>query len=176
MLRKILYAVAGFVALVVVVGFLLPRQIHVERSQVIDRPAATVFPLVNSLKRFNEWSPWADVDPAAKLTFAGPESGVGSSLHWEGNKKIGIGTDTIVESVADRHVGLTLDFGGSQATSSINLVAEGAGTKVTWTLDLDVGVNPLGRYAGLFMDRMIGPDYERGLARLKVLAEATPQP
>jgi len=172
MLKKILYAIAVLVGVLVAIGFVLPRQVHVERSVSIARPAADVFPLANSLRRFNDWSPWVDIDPAAKVTFAGPDSGVGASMHWAGNSKVGTGTDTIVESVADRHVGLELDFGPQgKATSSIGLAPAGGGTTVTWTLDMDVGAGPIGRYFGLFMDRIIGPDYERGLGRLKVLAE-----
>jgi len=177
MLKKILYAVAAIVGVLVAVGFVLPRQVHVERSVSIARPATEVFPLTNSLSRFNDWSPWADIDPAAKITFAGPDSGVGASMHWTGNSKVGTGTDTIVESVADRHVGLELEFSGrDKARSSIELVPAGGGTTVTWTFDMDAGVGPVGRYFGLLMDKFIGPDYERGLGRLKSLAEAAPRP
>jgi hypothetical protein len=173
MFRKILYAVFAIIAVLVVVGFVLPRQVHVERSIVVDRPPPAVFPYANSLRRFNEWSPWADIDPAAKITFDGPDSGVGSRMHWAGNKKVGVGTDTIVESAENRHVGLELDFGPQgKATSTIELTPTGGGTRVRWTLDMDVGAGPVGRYVGLFMDRIIGPDYERGLAKLKHLAEA----
>ena len=171
MLKKILYVILALVGVLLAVGFVLPRQVHVERSVSIDKPAAELFPLANSLRRFNEWSPWVDIDPAAKITFAGPDSGVGASMHWAGNSKVGTGTDTIVESVPDRHVGLELDFGQGKAKSSIDLAPATAGTKVTWTLDMDLGAGPIGRYFGLFLDGMIGPDYERGLGRLKALAE-----
>jgi hypothetical protein len=96
-------------------------------------------------------------------------------MHWVGNSKVGTGTDTILESVADRHVGLELDFGPQgKAKSSIELVPAGGGTTVTWTFDMDAGAGPIGRYFGLFMDRLIGPDYARGLGRLKALAESAP--
>ena len=177
MLKKILYVVAALVGVLVAVGFVLPRQVHVERSVSIGRPPADVFPLANSLKRFNEWSPWKDIDPTAQITFSGPDSGVGSSMHWAGNRQIGTGTDTIIASDTDRQVRLELDFGPQgKATSAIQFAPASDGTTVTWTLDMDVGASPVGRYAGLFMDRIIGPDYERGLARLKALAEAPPRP
>ena len=176
MLKAILYSIAAILGTLLVVGMLLPRQVHVERSVSVARPPAEVFPLANSLKRFNEWSPWRDIDPAAKITFSGPDSGVGSSMHWDGNKQIGTGTDTIIASLPDRQVRLELDFGPQgKATSAIELAPADGGTRVTWTLDMDVGSGPVGRYAGLFMDRIIGPDYERGLAKLKALAES-PRP
>jgi hypothetical protein len=176
MLKKVLLVVVAVVALLVVVGLLLPRTVHVERSARIATPPATVFPLVNSMARFNEWSPWKDLDPHARMTLSGPAEGVGASLHWEGNSQIGVGSDAIIESVPDQHVGLLLEFGGGRSTASINLASEEPGTLVTWTLDMDLGANPFFRYMGLFMDRLIGPDFERGLSRLKALAEATPRP
>ncbi len=175
MLKKILYVIVALVGVLVAVGFVLPRHVHVERSVSIARPAGEMFPRVNSLRKFNDWSPWVDIDPAAVITFSGPDSGVGASMHWAGNRKIGTGSDTIIESVADRHVGLELDFGGQgKSKSSIELEPAVGGTKVTWTLDMDLGAGPIRRYFGLFMDGMIGPDYERGLGRLKTLAEAPP--
>ena len=81
-----------------------------------------------------------------------------------------------MESVPDRHVGLELDFGAQgKSKSAIEFEPAAGGTKVTWTLDMDLGAGPVGRYFGLFLDGMIGPDYERGLGRLKTLAEAKPQ-
>lgn len=176
MLKKILLGLLAVVALLAVVGLLLPRTVHVERSARIAKPPAVVFPLVNSMARFNEWSPWKELDPNARMTVSGPAEGVGSSLHWEGNSQIGVGSDTIIESVQDRRVGLALEFGGGRSTAALSLAAEEPGTLVTWTLEMDLGANPLFRYMGLFMDRLIGPDFERGLSRLKALAEAAPPP
>ena len=177
MLKKLLGALLVVVIVLVGGAYLLPREVHVQRSTVIDRPAAAVFPLVNSLHRFNEWSPWRQLDPNVKITFSGPDSGVGSTMAWTGNSKVGRGTQVITESVPDQRVSSDIDFGdmgGGKAAWAVT--AEGPATEVVWSLDVDLGNNPIGRYMGLFMDKTVGPDYERGLKSLKTLAEAAPAP
>jgi len=167
MLKKLLGALLIVIIVLVGVAYMLPREAHVERSIVIDRPVATVFPLLNSLKRFNEWSPWAQYDSNMKMTFSGPDSGPGAAMHWAGNSKVGTGDEIITESIPDKRVSMDLSF-GEMGTS------DGSSTTVVWTLDASVGNNPIGRYMGLLMDKMVGPDYERGLASLKSLAEKAP--
>ncbi len=175
MVRKLLTAVVVIVVVLVGGAYLLPREVHVERSIVIDRPAAAVFPLLNSPKRFNEWSPWKDLDPNVQMRYTGPETGTGAMMAWSGNSKVGKGSQVITDSVQDQRVRTDLDFGEmGTARAEWQLSTEGAGTKVRWTLDSDVGNNPIGRYMGLFMDRMVGPDYERGLRQLKALVEKAP--
>ena len=175
MLKKILGALLIVVIVLVGVAYMLPREAHVERSIVIDRPAAAIFPLVNSLKRFNEWSPWAQYDPNVKMSFTGPDTGPGAAMHWVGNSKVGTGDQMITESIPDKRVNTDLTF-GDMATSKASwlLTSEGSSTTVVWTLDSTLGNNPAFRYMGLFMDKMVGPDYERGLAQLKSLAEKAP--
>lgn len=175
MFRKILVGLVAAAVLLAGVAYLLPRQIHVERTITVERPAADVYPLVASMHRFNEWSPWSTLDPTMQLTYSGPDSGVGSKMAWSGNSKVGVGSDLIVAAIPNERVDVALQFGAQgPARSSFLLVPSSTGTGVTWTLDLDLGMNPIGRYFGLLMDRMIGPDYERGLARLKALAERAP--
>jgi hypothetical protein len=175
MLKKLLGSLVVVIVVLVAGAYLLPRKVHVERSIVVNRPAAVVFPLVNSFRRFNEWSPWAALDPNVRTTYSGPEAGVGARMEWAGNSKVGTGSQVIRESVADRRVATDLDFGGrGPAKAAWLLSPEGAGTRVLWTLDLDVGNSPLGRYMGLLMDGMVGPDYARGLAQLKALAAKAP--
>jgi Polyketide cyclase / dehydrase and lipid transport len=175
MLRKLLGALVVIVVVLLGVAYMLPRQVHLERSIVIDRPATAVFPLLNAPKRFNEWSPWKDLDPNVRMSYSGPESGVGAAMAWNGNSKVGKGSQIITESVGDQRVRTDLDFGEmGTAKAEWVLSAEGAGTKLLWTLDADVGRNPLGRYMGLFMDKMVGPDYERGLKQLRELVEKAP--
>jgi|SRR5450432_4034429 len=174
MLKKLLGALAVAVIVLIGVAFMLPSQVHVERTTVIDRPAAAVFPLVNSFRRFNEWSPWKQQDPAATYTYSGPDAGVGAAMAWSGNSKVGKGTQVITESVPDSRVGIDLVFGNMTPQKAMWLLsADGSSTKVVWTLESDAGNSPLGRYLGLFLDRMVGPDYELGLKQLKALAEKT---
>jgi len=175
MVKKLLGALLIVVIVLLGVAFMLPRDAHVERSIVVDRPAAAIFPLVNSLKRFNEWSPWSQYDPNVKMSFSGPDAGPGASMHWAGNSKVGTGDQMITESIPDKRVSTDLNF-GEMGTSKASwlLSSDGSTTTVVWTLDANLGNNPIGRYMGLFMDKMVGPDYERGLAQLKALAEKAP--
>jgi hypothetical protein len=175
MLKKIVGSIVGLVLLLVVVGWLLPRHVRIERSIVIDRPASVIYATVNSFERFWDWSPWAGLDPNLKQSIEGPPSGVGATLHWSGNDKVGTGTQVITASVPDRSVTSDIDFGDmGTAKATFTLEPQGQGTRVTWDLDSDMGAGPIGRYFGPFLDRMVGPDYEKGLAQLKKLVESMP--
>ncbi len=176
-LKNIVIALVVLLGLLAGIGMLLPRQVHVERSIVIDAPRATIFALVDGYKQFNKWSPWAALDPDAKYTSEGPEFGVGAKQSWTGDpKKVGSGSQEIVEVKPMELVKSKLDL-GPQGIASVQfaLAAEASGTKVTWSLDSDLGAGPIGRYFGLMMDGWIGPDYEKGLAGLKALAESLPK-
>jgi len=176
-LKNVLIGLIVLVAVLVVIGFLLPSSAHVERSAVIEAPPSTVFALANSFKRFNEWSPWAQIDPdGTSYTYEGPARGVGAKMSWQSaNPKVGNGSQEITASQPNQRVESHLDFGDQgTATAYFALAPEGAGTHVTWGLDAPFGANPIGRYFGLFMDGMVGPEYERGLASLKTLAESLP--
>jgi len=174
---KIVVVIVVIVALLAGIGMLLPRQVHVERSIVIDAPAATVYVLIDGFKQFHKWSPWAALDPNAKYSWEGPAYGVGAKQSWVGDpKKVGSGSQEIIEVKPYEMVKSHLDFGKQGvATAQFTLSPEATGTKVTWGLDSDMGAGPIGRYFGLMMDRMIGADYEKGLAGLKTLAESLPK-
>lgn len=175
LLKRLAFGLAGLFGLLLVVGFLLPSSARVERSVLIDRPASVVFPLLNSYQRFNEWSPWFGLDPAAEYTYSGAQSGVGASMAWKGNEQVGVGKQTITLSEPSRRLDTDLDFGDmGLAKAAFVLAPEGQGTRVTWSFSTDLGNNPLNRYFGLLMDKFVGADYERGLSQLKVLAEKLP--
>ncbi|MBL8256546.1 MAG: SRPBCC family protein [Pseudoxanthomonas mexicana] len=152
-------------------GLLLPSTTHVERSIVIERSPGQVFAALDSFERFNAWSPWAEYDPQATYTFEGPASGVGARMRWVGNRAVGSGSQEITASEPHRRVAVALNFDGSQAQGTYVLAPEGAGTRVTWAFDSDHGMNPFKRWLGLLFDKMIGADYEKGLAKLKALLE-----
>lgn len=181
--RLLVFLLVLFVALIGV-AFVLPSSAHVERSITIQRPPSQVFAVLDSYRRFNDWSPWAAKDPHAVYTISGPVSGVGAKQSWHGDPKtVGSGSLQIIESKADESVTTALDFGDmGQATAKFLLVPADRGTKLTWTLDTSAPLaldgkivwNAIGRYVGLFMDGMVGPDYDSGLARLKNLVETFP--
>lgn len=155
--------------------FFLEDKVQVSRSITIDRPAKMVFKVVNSMHRFNEWSPWADVDPNATYKYEGPAKGVNSMMSWTGNEEVGTGKQTIIESVPYEMVKAELYFDGQgddPAWATYQLKDLGDSTEISWIFDADFNGNILGRYFGMMMDGMLGPQYEKGLQRLKLLVEA----
>ena len=166
-------AIAGLA--LVLGGLLLPSTTQVRRSMVIERTATEVFTILDSFERQREWSPWSQDDPQAVYLFAGPASGVGAKMSWTGKAAIGSGSQEIIESIPYRTIVTRLEFDGSLATLRFDLEPEAAGTRVTWSMSSAHGYNPLHRWFGaLLLERMVGPDFERGLANLKRLMEASP--
>ncbi len=173
--KKIIITVISIVILVAVVGLLLPRHAHVQRSVTIDRPASLVYATVNSFVLFPKWSPWQDLDPNMTQVTEGPRDGVGAKLVWKGNDKVGAGTQVITASTPNQSVASDLDFGNmGTAKSRVTFTPEGSATRATWAVDLDMGANPIGHYIGLTMDGMLGKDFANGLAKLKSLLEGMP--
>jgi hypothetical protein len=170
---RILGILIGILVLLAAGAYLLPREVVVTRSAVINAPPSAVFPWVNSLQKTAEWSPWMGLDPAMKVTFEGPEAGVGNVMSWVSAKpEVGSGRQEITASTPETRVESALDFGDmGTALASFDLAPEGTGTKVTWGLVSDMGNNPVGRYMGLMIDRWVGADYEKGLASLKAKVE-----
>lgn len=177
LLKRVAVGLGVLVTALVAVGFLLPQQVRVERAVVIDAPQATVFTVINGFRHFNRWSPWAGVDPGARYTYAGPESGVGARMSWVGDPgTVGSGSLAIVESRPFETVKMALAFGPMGiVTATYRLAPEGSRTRLTWALDTDTGANPLARYMGLAMDRFVGDDFERGLAGLARFVEGLPK-
>lgn len=171
--------IVGIICLVIIASILIvvysqPDKAHVERSVVINAPAPVIFEEVNSFKNFSVWSPWGKMDPEAVTSFEGPSSGVGAKMNWDG-KKIGQGSQWIVESVENERVKNKLIFGGYVGNfySEIILSPEGTGTKVTWTYDGD-NDNFVSKAMWVFMGGMLGSQYEEGLADLKKFIEGKP--
>ncbi len=163
---------AVLVALFVGIGLLLPGSVHVERSIHVEAPPELVRPLVAGFGRFNEWSPWYDLDPDARYVISGPAEGAGARQEWASNKpEVGSGAQEILEERPGL-VRTHLSFAGQgEAIATIRYRAEDNGTRVDWAFDMDLGANVLLRWIGLVMDDAIGDDYAEGLRRLKALAE-----
>ncbi len=145
----------------------------VERSTVIDAPAHRVHELVNDFHHWAAWSPWEDLDPALQRTYTGPDHGVGARYSWSGNRKAGRGSMEIVRSTAEG-VDVRLDFLKPFKSSNdvrFSLTPTGETTRVSWVMSgQQQGLMAvLGRFVK--MDKLVGPDFEKGLARLKAVAE-----
>lgn len=152
-----------------------PADFRIERTAVIDAPAEIVFPLVNDFHRWGEWSPYDKRDPAMKKSYEGPAAGVGASYTWAGNNDVGEGRCTITESKPNELVSMTLVFmkpmsGTSQAT--FKLTPSGAGTQVRWSIEGKNGFVQKAVCLVLDMDKMVGTDFEKGLASLNEFAQA----
>jgi uncharacterized protein YndB with AHSA1/START domain len=157
-----------------VVGLLLPGYAHVEREILIEARPAAVFPHLNDLRAFNAWSPWAQKSADTRYEFSGPQSGVGARMRWEsGDAGVGSGTQEIIASEPDRRVVSRLNFGEQgQGTATWDLYPAASGSRLIWTFDTEFGWDLIGRYAGLFLDGLIGTEYETGLQRLKERIES----
>lgn len=173
LVRNILIGVVGLVIVLFLVGFLLPREVHVEREVQIEASQETVFALINDFKEWPKWSPWEGLDPDMTMEVTGPDSGVGQVMRWSGNKDVGEGMQKITVSEPYELIENELDFGDMGVAKSFFRIepAEG-GSLVTWGFDTDMGGNPVGRYMGLLMKRWLGRDYDRGLQQLKEAAES----
>lgn len=176
MLKKVLLVLAAlFLGLVAVIA-LQPSSYRVTRSATVAAAAEAVFPLVNDFHNWDAWSPWAKLDPAMKTTHGGPAAGTGATYAWTGNSQAGQGRMEILDSRAGEEVRIKLDFikpFESTCDTRFAFKQAQAGTTVTWTMS---GTNNfLGKAFCLFtggMDKMIGPDFEKGLAKMKAVAEA----
>ena len=171
--KIVLGVVIVLVVALLLVGLLLPSEQYVERSAVVEADQAEVFSLVSDYRQFNKWSPWAERDPETEYEFSGPVTGVGSKMSWRSeDPSVGIGAQEIVEIQPDTMVKSKLSFEGFDTPSYATFTLEptDSGTRVTWSFDANMDTM-VGRYMGLMMDKWVGADYERGLARLKELAE-----
>jgi len=177
MLKKILIGLGIAVLAFVAVGFALPGEYRVARSVVVEAPPEAVFPLVNDLNQWSSWTIWSARDPAMKIDIAGGGEGEGASQSWHSESQ-GSGELTITRSVVNESITYSLHFPefDSRSTGRIVLEPVTGGTRVTWSDEGDLGSNPMMRWFGLFMDSMIGGDFEAGLARLKAHVEGSAVP
>jgi hypothetical protein len=175
MLIQILAVVLVLVAGIVVIALLQPSDFRVMRSIIINASPAAIFPYTNDLHKWNEWSPWANLDPNCERIYEGPVEGVGAVFHWKGNKKVGEGIMTIFESTPNDVVKMRLEFlkpFKAINTAEFAFKSEGVQTNVTWSMH---GRNKLiGKIMSLVMncDKMVGPQFEKGLATLKSIVES----
>jgi uncharacterized protein YndB with AHSA1/START domain len=182
MQRVLKYLVLGTALLALALlglGFALPDTARISRNTEIQAPPETVFALLNGFSRFNEWSPWAQLDPGTRYRIEGPESGEGARHLWESdNPSVGSGSQEIIESQPPQRIVIQLIFSGFDSDNlsiyELEPLAGGQATRLHWIYETDVKGNLMGRYFLLALDGLIGANYERGLARLKALLESPP--
>lgn len=179
MFKKILIVLAILIAGILALATTQPDDFKVTRTATIDAAPSAVFPHVNNLHKWQEWSPWAKMDPQAKTEFTGPVAGKGAAMSWDGNFSVGKGTMTISNSKPNTLIAFNLDFQKpmkANNTAEFTFKEEKKGqTTVTWTM---MGKNNyMGKVIGLIMncEKMVGTQFENGLADLKAIVETKPK-
>lgn len=178
MLKKILIALAVIVAVLVAIVAVQPSEFRVARSVAISAPPSAVFAQVNDFHKWEAWSPWAKLDPAMKKAYEGAQFGTGAAYAWNGNHEVGEGRTTITESRPNELVRIKLEFVRPFAATNdveFSFMPQGEQTVVTWSMN---GRNNfVGKAVGLVMnmDKMVGGQFEQGLAQLKSVVEKAPK-
>ena len=171
--------IIGILLVLAVVGLLVyaamqPEDFRIQRSTTVKAPPERIYPHIADFRAWGPWSPWEKKDPAMKRTFSGPDSGVGAAYAWEGDKNVGTGKMTILEATAPGKVVIKLEFlkpFEATNTAEFTLQPQGGSTTITWAM---TGKNNfLAKLMCVFMnmEKMVGPDFEAGLAGLKAIAE-----
>ena len=175
---KIVAIVAGCVvvavAVVLVLAAMKPDTFTVSRSTAVKAPPEKIYPLIEDFHRWTAWSPYEHRDPNLRRTFGGAPNGRGATYAWEGNKDIGAGSMEIIEAAAPSKIVLKLDFSRpfeAHNTVTFSLVPQGSDTAVTWAMQGPAPFFAKIIHVFINMDKMVGGDFETGLARLKAAAE-----
>ena len=170
--KRVVLALIAIVVVLVAVAFVLPSHYSVARSIEIDAPASKIYPLVVNTRAWKQWSVWNQRDPNMQIVYAGPESGAGAQWKWHSQGE-GDGEMTLTSAEPDRRIGYTLFFPDFNSTATGTMTFDAISpntTRVTWKNEGELGNNPMMRWMGLAMDRMVGNDFAAGLANLKKLA------
>ncbi|KIT15776.1 SRPBCC family protein [Jannaschia aquimarina] len=166
---------AAFLAAIAAAPLALPNAVHVERAAIIEARPETLYRLIASNAGYQTFNPYRTADPALEISLFGPDFGIGSGFAFDG--KDGKGTQVVALIEENRSVTMEIDLGAmGKPTQTFRLDPVGTGTRVTWGMDMEFGLNPIGRVMGLFMDRMVGGTYETGLANLADVAQSAARP
>ena len=162
------------IAAILVLAATKPKTLRVQRAIGIKARAEEIFPLISDFHQWLKWSPYEEKDPAMKRTYGGADSGTGAVYGWDGDKNVGSGRMEILEAAAPSKIVIKLDFFKpfeGHNTAEFTMLPQGDGTHVTWVMHGPA--NFMSRLIQVFMnlDRMIGRDFEAGLAKLKTITE-----
>ena len=179
MWKKILLGLVVVIVLLLIVVAFQPAHFVVTRSATMQAPPERVFAQVNDFRAWNAWSPWTKIDPNCKYTFSDPASGKGATYAWEGNGDVGSGNMTITDSQPGEHVDIRLEFVKPFASVCPTLItfkpeSGGAATRVTWTMTGEKNFISKAMCLFMSMDKMVGGDFEKGLASMKAIVETPP--
>jgi hypothetical protein len=182
MIKKLILGLLAVIVLVVVVlGVVIamqPNEYTVTRSATFNATPEVIFEQVNDFHKWDAWSPWAKLDPAMKVTHSGSPTGVGATYSWIGNSDVGEGKMTIAESHPSSHIKIDLEFiqpFASKTVTDFTFKPDGGKTNVTWSMAGKHNIVSKAMCLVVSMDKMIGPDFEKGLAQMKPVVESAPK-
>ncbi len=172
MLRRLFAVLLALVILLVVIGFMLPASVTVERDRAFDHPPEVLYEVVSDLRHFVQWSPWLDGAAPDTYRLEGAASGVGATLVWREGADAGASRMWITAVEASRRVEYELEFGDNEADGWFRIDSDGIGYRVHWGLSMEFGTFDLvGRYVGLMLPGLVGREYDNGLQRLEEYLE-----
>ena len=174
MLKKIALGIAVIVVIILGLALTKPNEFQLQRTTTINAPREKVFVLVNDFHNWPAWSPWEHKDPSMKRSYGGAPSGVGATYDWSGNSDVGTGKMAITNSVAPAKVGIALDFltpFESHNITTFTLDSTATGTTVTWEMHGPDSFMSKVMMVFTSMEKMVGPDFDAGMANLKTAAE-----
>jgi uncharacterized protein YndB with AHSA1/START domain len=180
MRKVILIGLAVLVGIVVVVAGVVamqPNTFRITRSATMSAPPEKVFAQINDFHNWEAWSPWAKLDPAAKNTFGGPSQGEDATFAWDGNDEVGAGQMTILESKPNELIKIKLEFSRPMqdaSTTEFTFTPAGEGTEVKWDMYGDHTFMSKAFCMLMNMDKMVGGQFEEGLANIKKVVETEP--
>jgi len=176
---KIVLILAAIVLVLAVIVAWRPSEFRIERTTVIAAPPAAVFAQVNDFHKWEAWNPWGKMDPAMKQAYEGAPAGVGAVYTWAGNRQVGEGRMTITESRPNDLIRVRLEFLKPVANTSLaefTFKLQGTQTAVTWSMTGTNNFMAKAFHLVMNMDRMIGGQFDKGLADMKSAVEAGPRP
>ena len=178
MLKTILISLAVIVIVFAVIVALQPSEFHIARSTVISAPPAAIFAQVNDFHKWEAWNPWGKIDPVMKQTYEGAPAGTGAIYSWIGNNEVGEGRMTIIESHPSDLIRIKLEFFkpfAANNTAEFTFKPEGNQTVVTWSMSGDKNFMAKAIHLFMNMDKMIGGQFDKGLAAMKSIVESAPK-
>ena len=162
------------IAILLILAAIKPDTFTVRRATAVKAPPETIFPLINDFHQWGTWSPYETKDPAMKRSYSGTASGKGAVYAWQGNKNVGSGRMEILDSSAPSKIVIKLDFFApfeGHNTAEFTMLPQGDVTNVTWLMHGPVPFMAKIMHVLMNIDRMVGKDFEIGLANLKRLTE-----
>jgi uncharacterized protein YndB with AHSA1/START domain len=172
LLKRLLISLAALIFIIIAVAYMMPNQYGVIRSIKINTSPEKIYPLIATPKEWQKWSVWNRRDPNMEVLYSGPETGTGAAWDWK-SKSEGNGGMKLTKVLTNQviHYELYFEDMGKPSTGNLSLEADGASTKVTWTMTGSSEGNLMMKLFVPFIDKMVGPDFDSGLQNLKLVAE-----